>query len=88
MSLKEVTEAVMRAVPPDASPVAALLPFVCISPQCLVPEKIEVLRPHLRRFSWVWNSSEWIFQTSAKQVRISDAALNLLWCASYASWHV
>lgn len=82
----EIVEKVLKSVPADSSPVFCLLPDIWASPQALVPEKRDALIPYLRQIKLRCETAEFIFSASGDYINISDGALNLLWCASYASW--
>ena len=84
----EILEKVLKSVPPDSSPVFCLLPDIWASPQALAPEKRDLLVPHLRTVKLRCKTAEFIFSSSGDYINISDGALNLLWCASYASWFI
>lgn len=88
VSFEKVVKSVMGKVPDGSSPISCLAPYVCVAPQMLAPEKADLLAPHMREISFEWKAGRWIFSTSSTRVRISVGALNLLWCASYASWFV
>ena len=85
---REIIEKALKSVPPGSSPVFCLLPEIWASPQTLVPEKRDLLVPHLRPIRLRCKTAEFIFSSSGDYINISDGALNLLWCASYASWFI
>ncbi len=84
----EFVEKVLKSVPAGSSPVFCLLPDIWVSPQALVPEKRDLLIPYLRQIKLRCKTGEFIFSTSGDYINISDGALNLQWCASYASWFI
>lgn len=79
---------VLASIPEGSSPVFCLLPEIWASPQALAPEKVKSLVPLLRQIKLYPKTGEFQFATSGEYIHISDGALNLVWCASYASWFI
>lgn len=84
----EIVRAVLSSLPPGSSPVFSLLPEMWAAPQALAPDKKDLLVPLLRQIKLHCKTGKFIFSTSGEYIHISDAALNLVWCASYASWFI
>jgi hypothetical protein len=84
----EILEKALKSVPADASPVFCLLADIWASPQALAPEKRDLLISHLRPLKLRPKTGEFVFSSSGEYINISEGALNLLWCASYASWFI
>lgn len=84
----EILEKALRSIPPDSSPVFCLLADIWASPQALVPEKRDLLVSHLRPLKLRCKVGDFILSSSGDCINISEGALNLLWCASYASWFI
>lgn len=85
---EQIVADVLAKVPPGSSPVFSLLPEIWASPQALAPEKQAVLVPLLRQIKLHCQNGEFRFSTSGDYVHVSDGALNLVWCACYASWFI
>jgi hypothetical protein len=88
VSFEKIVEDVLAGVPAGSSPIFSLLPEIWASPQVLAPEKVELLVPLLREIKLYPHSGEFRFSTSGEYLHVSDGALNLIWCASYASWFI
>lgn len=84
----EILQKALKSVPPGSSPVFCLLADIWASPQALAPEKRDLLVSHLRPFKLRCKTGEFILSTSGDHINISEGALNLTWCASYASWFI
>jgi Peptidase U49 len=84
----EIVRRVLKSVPPDGSPVFSLLPEIWAAPQALAPEKSDSLVPYLRPIRILPSVGKFILSASERFISVSDGALNLLWCASYAAWFI
>jgi len=87
-SFEKIVAKVLAAVPTGSSPVFSLLPEIWASPQVLAPENVRLLVPLLREIKLYPQTGEFKFSTSGEYLHISDGALNLVWCSSYASWFI
>ena len=87
-SFAKIIADVLSKVPKDASPVFALLPEVWASTQMIAPEKTDTLLKLLREIKLYPKTAAFRFSTSGTYLHISEGALNLIWCASYASWFI
>jgi hypothetical protein len=87
-SFDEIVRSVLKSIPPNSSPVFSLLPEIWVAPQELAPEKRDLLVPYLRPIRLLLDTGKFIVSTSGEHITVSDGALNLLWCASYASWFI
>jgi hypothetical protein len=87
-SFEKIVARLLAAVPAGSSPVFSLLPEIGASPQMLAPEKVGLLVPLLREIKLYPQTGEFKFSTSGEYFHVSDGALNLVWCASYASWFI
>lgn len=87
-SFEKIVANVLAGVPDGSSPVFSLLPEIWASPQVLAPEKVGSLVPLLREIKLYPQTGEFKFSTSGEYLHVSDGALNLVWCVSYASWFI
>jgi hypothetical protein len=84
----EIVRRVLESVPPDGSPVFSLLPEIWAAPQALTPEKSDSFVPYLRQIRILPSVGKFILSASERFISVSEGALNLLWCASYAAWFI
>jgi hypothetical protein len=85
---EKIVADVLARVPKGSAPTFCLLPEIWAAPQAIAPEKMDLLAPLLREVKLYPQTGEFRFSTSGDYLHISDGALNLIWCSSYASWFI
>lgn len=85
---EKIVADVLARVPKGSTPTFCLLPEIWAAPQVIAPEKMNLLAPLLREVKLYPQTGEFRFSTSGEYLHISDGALNLVWCSSYASWFI
>ena len=85
---EKIVADVLARVPEGSTPTFSLLPEIWAAPQAIAPEKVDLLVPMLRQVKLHPQTGEFRFSTSGEYLHISDGALNLIWCSSYASWFI
>lgn len=85
---EKIVADVLARVPEGSTPTFSLLPEIWAAPQAIAPEKVDLLVPLLREVKLHPQTGEFRFSTSGDYLHISDGALNLIWCSSYASWFI
>jgi len=85
---EKIVADVLAGVPEGSTPTFSLLPEIWAAPQSIAPEKVDLLVPLLRQVKLYPRTGEFRFSTSGDYLHISDGALNLVWCSSYASWFI
>jgi hypothetical protein len=58
------------------------------APQALAPEKSDSLVPYLRQIRILPSEGKFILSASERFISVSEGALNLLRCTSYAAWFI
>jgi hypothetical protein len=87
-SFEKIVADVLARVPGGSTPTFSLLPEIWAAPQAIAPEKMDLLLPLLREVKLYPQTGDFRFSTSGEYLHISDGALNLIWCSSYASWFI
>ena len=87
-SFEKIVADVLAKVPKGSTPTFSLLPEIWAAPQAIAPEKVNLLVPLLREVKLYPQTGDFRFSTSGEYLHISDGALNLIWCSSYASWFI
>ena len=87
-SFEKIVADVLARVPEGSTPTFSLLPEIWAAPQAIAPEKVNLLVPLLREVKLYPQTGDFRFSTSGQYLHISDGALNLIWCSSYASWFI
>jgi hypothetical protein len=87
-SFEKIVADVLARVPDGSTPTFSLLPEIWASPQAIAQEKVGLLVPLLREVKLYPRTGNFRFSTSGEYLHISDGALNLIWCSSYASWFI
>ena len=82
---EKIVADVLARVPEGSTPTFSLLLEIWAAPQAIAPEKVDLLVPMLRQVKLHPQTGEFRFSTSGECLHISDGALNLIWCSSYAS---
>jgi Peptidase U49 len=85
---EKIVADVLAGVPEGSTPTFSLLPEIWAAPQSIAPEKVDLLVPLLREVKLYPRTGEFRFSTSGEFLHMSDRALNLIWCSSYASWFI
>jgi hypothetical protein len=85
---EKIVADVFARVPKGSTPTFCLLPEIWAAPQAIAPEKMNLLAPLLREVKLYPQTGEFRFSISGDYLHISDGALNLIWCSSYASWFI
>jgi hypothetical protein len=87
-SFEKTVADVLARVPEGSTPTFSLLPEIWAAPQAIAPEKVNLLVPLLREVKLYPQTGDFRFSTSGAYLHVSDGALNLIWCSSYASWFI
>jgi Peptidase U49 len=87
-SFEKIVADTLAKVPKGSTPIFSLLPEIWAAPQAIAPEKVNLLVPLLREVKLYPQTGDFRFSTSGEYLHISDGALNLIWCSSYASWFI